>query len=313
MKFRVGPASFEVIGDGIVQLAGYSSSFSKASDTYMVPNEVSNDNKNYKVVGMKKYASDIYCMASSGINKVYFDDNSIIEEIPTSFIEFTNSSTFFLPPSIKRVRADAIIYGTCTKIVCNKNNKYVSVIKERSIINHYPLEFIWQSSRRKIVSIRETVRIVGISAFAFNKFIRSIVVPSSVETIDDRAFYKCDNLNKVIFKANSRLNRIGGGAFYSTLLKCFEFPSSVVEVGEKSFMECKVLRSIIFPDNSCLRKIGQAAFNKTDIKSIVIPASVVKIGSYAFCCCHNLSSVSYEGNESSIKFGNSVFFKTKLG
>ncbi len=86
---------------------------------------------------------------------------------------------------------------------------------------------------------------------------------TGITTIDDKAFYGCDNLRTIIIPQN--VKTIGYRAFYCLNNEPYGFPSS--------------LASISLPEG--LISIGQGAFQYCDfLKSITIPANVTLIGPY---------------------------------
>ena len=99
-----------------------------------------------------------------------------------------------------------------------------------------------------------------------------IVIPESVTSIGDRAFWNCTSLQQVTFAGTSRLKSIG----------------------EDAFDDCTALESIVIPDGVTEIKVG-AFWSCSSLKSIVIPESVVAIGAYAFMGCGALAEVYYKG------------------
>ena len=83
----------------------------------------------------------------------------------------------------------------------------------------------------------------------------AFVIPSSVTSIYEKAFYVCEGLTSVTI------------------------PDSVTEIGEWAFGFCTGLTSVDIPNS--VKKIGKSAFEACcQIESIYIPASVTEIG---FC------------------------------
>lgn len=128
----------------------------------------------------------------------------------------------------------------------------------------------------------------GVLFDCLNKDIKSIVVPEGVTTIDNGAFFGCDNL-KTIAIPNS-VTSIGSEAFCGcTGLKRITIPDNVTSIGEGAFSGCSSLVSITIPDS--VTSIGERTFsNCRSLTNITIPNSVTNIGDSAFYRCDNLKS-----------------------
>ncbi len=73
--------------------------------------------------------------------------------------------------------------------------------------------------------------------------IEELVIPSSVTSIGDYAFYNCTSITSV--KIGSGVKNIGEGAFYNcTGLTSVEISNSVTEIGNDAFHNCTVLSNI---------------------------------------------------------------------
>ncbi|MDR1031795.1 MAG: leucine-rich repeat domain-containing protein [Holosporales bacterium] len=128
--------------------------------------------------------------------------------------------------------------------------------------------------------------------------LRSICIPSNVDTIDDRCFYSCSNLSNVTFEYGSQLQTISELTFYNChFLRSIWLPSSVERIGEGCFNECLSLSRVTFGPGSKLRAIENYAFNScSSLKSIWLPSSVERIGEGCFNECPSLSSITFELN-----------------
>lgn len=270
---------------------------------FKVPSSVFSDGKRYRIIGLSSIFRPIH------LKSISFDENSEVEEVYLSFIRQV-SSIFTLPPRIKRVRCPDLIFINkykCPAIVCRKGgHKFVSTAGKSVIMNYFPLDVACQQSRRERFTIRETVRFVGDFSFSFNKSIRSVVFPSSVECIFDFSFYMCSNLRFIHFKNNSRLKKIGNSSFLKTNVERLAIPSSVEEIGHSAFSNCWNLISVAIPEDSKLKIIGCSSFSHLAIESIVLPSNVEEIGINSFSDNRNLRSVKYQ-KKSKIRFERDVF------
>lgn len=90
-------------------------------------------------------------------------------------------------------------------------------------------------------------------------------LPSSVVSVEQRAFSFCSNLRIIVLP--DHLNRIGDNAFEYCRFDSLAIPESVTEIGDHAFDNC------------------------SNLTSVTIPEKVSKVGSQAFNYCYNLKSV----------------------
>ena len=149
----------------------------------------------------------------------------------------------------------------------------------------YEDDVLFCKGKSKIISFR-------------NKNIESYVIPSSVTSIGDRAFYGCDSLSEVVIP--SSVTSIGDRAFAGCgSLSEVVIPSSVTSIGDRAFKDCGSLSSIVIP--SSVTSIGDWAFcGCSSLSDIVIPSSVTSIGDWAFCGCSSLSDIVIPSSVTSI-------------
>lgn len=176
---------------------------------------------------------------------------------------------------------------------------------------------------------------IGDSAFA-NTDLESIVLPSSLESIDQKAFSGCTSLTIVDFSNCSSLKSIGQSAFsYTgatsnptfsacTSLQNLDFSgcTNLESIGEFAFANCSALSSVNFVGCSKLETIKGYSFAHTSISTIAIPESVMTVESCAFLDTP-LSEIILLGNarifrdntktdEQNIKYGNDYLTNLNL-
>lgn len=110
-----------------------------------------------------------------------------------------------------------------------------------------------------------------------------------VLSIEDSAFWDCNNLKKIVVPEG--LKSIGGCAFqWCHALEEFTIPNTVTEIGEQAFYDCQSLQSITIPNS--ITTIRRATFaycqNLTEVN---IPESVTLIEEQAFRSCESLETI----------------------
>ena len=58
-----------------------------------------------------------------------------------------------------------------------------------------------------------------------------MTVPKSVEIIEEKAFYDCENLRRAIFEQDSKLEEIGWNCFQNSGLEEIALPKTLREIG----------------------------------------------------------------------------------
>ncbi|MCM1221868.1 MAG: leucine-rich repeat domain-containing protein, partial [Lachnospiraceae bacterium] len=95
----------------------------------------------------------------------------------------------------------------------------------------------------KNVSVPDTVKTIGQSAFEENKNIELVVLPNSVSKIEPYAFWGCDNLDTVVL--GKGLEEVGDYAFAGCKgLVQMSVPSNVTSIGIQAFGGCTNLKDI---------------------------------------------------------------------
>lgn len=142
----------------------------------------------------------------------------------------------------------------------------------------------------------KTYKVTGIGEKAFEgrRYMTSVTIPSTIESIGDNAFEGCYNsgdgqgLKTVVFSGESKLKTIGKNAFSSCCaLESISIPSSVTKIGEGAFIFCYKLASVNIPEG--VDKIEKETFMSCEsLTTVTIPASVDSIMGHAFGKCEKL-------------------------
>ena len=131
------------------------------------------------------------------------------------------------------------------------------------------------------------------------------IIPNSVTSIGERAFYDCDALTSITIP--NSVTSIGDYAFSCCrALTSVTIPNSVTSIGDGAFRWCRALTSVTIPNS--VTSIGDYAFYDCDaLTSVTIPNSVTSIGDYAFLDCYKLTSVTIENEDGKVAIGRSAF------
>lgn len=130
---------------------------------------------------------------------------------------------------------------------------------------------------------------IGNGAFRDRK-ISSITIPDSVRSIGDSAFASCKLLTNIIIP--NSVTDVGNSAFeYCNSLTNIVIPNSVTNIGDSVFANCKLLTNVILPDN--MNSIPKQMFYSCEsLKNVTIPSGVTSIGRGAFAFCDSLTSIT---------------------
>ena len=115
-------------------------------------------------------------------------DNATYETIDGMLVYKNRHSVVKYPPALL---ADAVELAFNPNVIC---------------------PFAFESCQAKKIVLHEGLRAVGVAAFCLCTNITKMVVPSSVELIDDNAFIGCSNLTTVVFKGD-QLPELGDNVF----------------------------------------------------------------------------------------------------
>ena len=146
--------------------------------------------------------------------------------------------------------------------------------------------------------IPNSVTSIGDYAFYNCKSLQSITIPNSVTSIGNDAFSGCESLQSITIP--NSVTSIGDKAFrWCNSLQSVTIPNSVTSIGDNAFNWCKSLQSVTIPNS--VTSIGDNAFNWCkSLQSVTIPNSVTSIGDKAFSGCDSLRSITIPNSVTSI-------------
>lgn len=144
---------------------------------------------------------------------------------------------------------------------------------------------------------------IGDYMFQYCNSLKTIIVPTSVKTIQMYAFQGCTNLTSFVVPDGVTMLELE--TFCGcTNLESVSIPSSVVEIGMDVFHKCTSLKSVVIPNS--VKKIGMSAFEECEsLESVKLSESLKSIPDFAFLGCKKMSSIQIP--ESVTKIGTLAF------
>ena len=143
------------------------------------------------------------------------------------------------------------------------------------------------------------------SAIAHSNLIRAIVIPNSVKTIEDCAFWDSHNLTSVIM--GDSVSTMGIEVFdYCTSLSSVTLSNALTYIPVGTFDRCSSLVNITIPPS--IKEIKERGFRGcSSLDSIALP-NVEVIGKDVFLNCTSLSHITY--SDSTKKIGRNALLNT---
>ena len=179
------------------------------------------------------------------------------------------------------------------------------------------------------IEIRQGTKTIAVGAFSGCTSLTSIIIPDSVISIKDAAFYNTAYYNNnsnwdngLLYIGNHLIEArkdvsgnveikqgakvIADCAFSGCIsLKSVTIPDSVKTIGAYAFEECTSLKSVTIPDS--VTNIGNCALSScTHLTNVTIGSGVTSIGSSAFYGCRSLTSITIPDSVTSIGYGTFI-------
>ena len=146
------------------------------------------------------------------------------------------------------------------------------------------------------VTIPESVRAIGVSAFRKNQSLKSVTLNNSMELIDQSLFNTCDEL--AVVHGGKNVKNIAYYAFYG----CDSLRSikdvTPVTIGEGAFSSCRKLENFNF---SRIKSIGYEGFYLCYSLKEADLTTLTSIESRSFCACTSLKKVTFGNDITTIK------------
>ncbi|MBP5560472.1 MAG: leucine-rich repeat protein [Muribaculaceae bacterium] len=204
----------------------------------------------------------------------------------------TNLASVTLPASLRIIQMGA--FAGCRSLT--------SITFPEGLQNIQPQAFIYTGLTE--VHIPASVTSLAGSAFVGCEHVTKATIDPANTKYDSRegcnAFIRTAD-NKLIFGCQNTVipasvTSIGDDAFYyCRSLKAINIPPSVTTIGQEAFAHCEALEAIEIP-NSVTSIDYQGFFQCSSLKKFSLPASVTSVGRGMLSRCSNLEEITIDGD-----------------
>ena len=142
----------------------------------------------------------------------------------------------------------------------------------------------------KRIVLPETVDYIEEGAFLGCTNLEEITLPKSMVQIGARVFQNCESLKRIVWPEG--VTELPELAFYGcTNLETVVIPEGITSIARSAFEGCIHLQTVTLPDS--LKRIAEEAFEGcTSLAEIVFPSELSYIGPFAFYECKSLQSIA---------------------
>ena len=201
--------------------------------------------------------------------------NSVTSIGEFAFGKCTSLTSIVIPERVMSIREYA--FSGCTALTSVVIGNGVTSIGNDAFVDCSSLTAITVSEDNPVYDSRENCNaIIETASNALIAGCQSTIIPSSVTSIGEVAFWGCSSLMSIDIP--SSVTSIGEGAFYGcSSLTSIDIPSSVASIGGEAFEDCSALTAVICRAENVL-ELGDYAFSEvpTSEATLYVPASALE-------------------------------------
>ena len=225
-------------------------------DEVIIPSKMQYESNEYIVTSISKYA-----FKKSDIKSIKFTPDSKIQTIEEKAFILSSIESIMIPSNLINLKEGwCTLAHFLTKIELSSNNPRYSILDDKMIIGKSSIEK--ENYDVLVFCVRD---------------VQEVKIPAFIETIGPYAFDRCNQLQKIEFQNDSKIQSFDLLAFSWTFFDEITIPSQVKRIGEQAFSCCHRLKKINIPSNSLISIIEKDAFRFSSIECFTIPASLIEL------------------------------------
>lgn len=171
-----------------------------------------------------------------------------------------------IPENVKTIGNWAFACNNLNTIEVDENNKHFKSVND----------ILYSSNGETLVK------------YPSHKDAKEFIVPSTVVSISCAAFQDTADLKTIILP--SSLKQIGDRAFFNSGITAVDLPDGIEKVGKMAFSHCPFLEKAIIPGS--INNLGDRAFTECHkLKDVTVGDGITGIGDNVFANCHSITNI----------------------
>ena len=290
------------------------------SGSVTIPETVTYNGTTYSVTSIGDDAFH-YCYSLTSVTI----PNSVTSIGDDAFYECSSLTSITIPNSVTSIGSS--VFRNCSSLTSVTIGESVTSIGSSVFRNCSSLTSMFVEEGNTIYDSRDNCNaIIETTSNTLIAGCQKTIIPNSVTSIGDGAFYGCKSLPTITIP--NSVTSIGAYAFYGCKsLPTITIPNSVTSIGNSAFEACIFTKNNFINHSTLDAEVNNywgativvgdeinGLFIRNDtvigcreyVTSVEIPNSVTSIGDYAFAYCSSLTSVTI--GESVTSIGDAAFY-----